>query len=117
MSTLLHVPWRLAPLAYGWAEIANIVRHLPEGSATWRALHPDEAGWVTRQATAELLAGVLDAVVGVGHILACRWSEKGSRPKPPKPVDLPWRRNADKQSIGGGGIPVADFDAWYYSDE
>lgn len=114
MSTLLHVPWRAAPSAYGWAELANIVRHLPTTSATWRAQHPDEAPWDTALALAHIAAAQVDATNAVTYTLARRWSERP--PEEPEPYPVPWApKSARKRHMGGGGIPVSEFDAWYYA--
>ena len=116
MMERLGVTLAGAPI-YGWHEVATWARHLPEGSAVWRARHPDESAWVTRRATSEQLASIFDAVMGVAHTLATRWAAEGTHPKMPKPYPLPWRSGNDTSRLGRGAIAVSDFDDWYYSDE
>ena len=114
VSTLLHVPWHAAPAVYGWAEICNLVRHLPTASATWRAMHPELAPWAEPLALVNVTADVFNAIAALAHLYAGAHS-KGRRPAP-KPYPVPW---AEEKGIryGRGAIPAADFDAWYYSEE
>lgn len=116
MGTLLHVPWRAAPLVYGWAELASFARHAAadESTATWRALNPDAAAWASRVGIVTVMACVFDAAAAIHHALATRWARDGIKPKPPKPFPLPWRRESGSERLGRDPIPVADFDAWYY---
>lgn len=112
MSTLLHVPWHAAPPIYGWAELANLARHLPTGSATWRATHPDEAPWDTTLGMAHVAAATYDAVAAVIHTLACRWSER--RPPDPEPFPVPWAPDTwRRRRVGSGAVTVAEFDEWW----
>lgn len=117
VATKLGVPWHAAPSVYGWAELVNFARHLPEDSATWRALEPEASAWASRVGIVTALAAVYDAVMGTQHILATRWAAEGYKPKPPKPFPLPWRKGrADERHFGRDPIPVADFEAWYYGE-
>ena len=103
-----------APSAIGWAQACNFVRHLPEDSATWRALHPDEAPWATRLGIVHLLADIFDLVGGFSWLFASAHSK--SKPKRPDHYPVPWRR-AERQHMGKDAISIADFDSWYYGGE
>ena len=103
-----------APSVYGWAEVINFARHLPEDSATWRALHPDEAQWATRLGIVHLLADVFDQTSGIAWLFASAHSK--SRPKRPRPYPVPWA-NGEEQRFGKGAIAIADFDDWYYGGD
>lgn len=103
-----------AVAAYGWGEVSNLVRHLPDDSATWRALHPDEAPWASRLATVRVLADICDTVSGFAWLFATANSQ--SKPKHPAPYPVPWAKGKPKR-LGSAPIAVADFDAWYYGGE
>lgn len=112
VATKLGVPWHAAPSVYGWAELVNFARHLPTDSATWRARHPDEAPWATPLGLAHVAAATYDAVMGVAHLLATRWSER--RPPDPEPYPVPWARDAGRRRhVGTGSVTVAEFDEWW----
>ena len=99
---------------YGWVELINFVRHLSEESATWRALHPDEATWASSIAHTHLLADIYDAIAGVSYLFASAHSK--SRPKRPRPYPVPWAKS-DEQRLGKAPIAIADFESWYYGGD
>lgn len=88
--------------AAGMTALVSFVKYLQPDSALYREMHPrDEIGnWSTVAKTNAILADLYDAFAMV-H------SRKGSRPRPyPRP-------NAKAKTIGGGAIPIRDFDAWW----
>ena len=111
--TKLGVPWHQAPLVYGWAELANFVRHLPTDSATWRARHPELAPWADPIALVNVTADVFNAITALAHLYTSAHSK--GRPQRPKPYPVPWAESQGL-TLGHDAIPVADFDAWYYGD-
>lgn len=112
--TKLGVPWHAAPAIFGWAELCTFVRHLPTDSATWRALHPEEAPWAEPLALVNVSADIFNAIMRLMHLYASAHS-KGRRPAP-KPYPVPWAEEKGTR-IGSGAIPAAQFEAWYYSEE
>lgn len=108
------MPAEAALSRFGWAEMVNIVRHLPDDSATWRALHPDEAPWTSRLALAHFLADIHDAITGLAWLFASAHSK--SRPKRPRPYPVPWAKG-EEQRLGKDAIAIADFDEWYYGGD
>lgn len=98
---------------FGWHAIARWARHLPQGSALWRARHPEHAAWSGDLGRAYILADIFDAVLGaIGTIAAAH----GARPRSPKPYPRPGVRD-EAEHFGSGGIPVRDFDDWYNSGD
>ena len=103
-----------APSAIGWAQIANIVRHLPQDSAVWRAMHPEEAQWASGLATAHLLADLYDLVASFAWLFSTAHSK--SKPRKPKRYPVPWAKGEERH-IGKGAITIAEFDEWYYGGD
>lgn len=112
MMERLGVTFAKAPITFGWHAMATWARHLPQDSATWRATHPEHARWSSDLGRAAMLADLFDAIA---HVIGAIGAAHGARPRPPKPYPRPGARQ--EQRIGSGGIPVAEFDAWYYQDE
>lgn len=99
---------------HGWHEVWLWARHLGDGSATWRALHPKEATWCSEMGRAAMLADLIDCVNGLAWVTAQAHSK--SRLTRPKPYPRPWAQDGSK-SIGSGAIAIADFEAWYYDEQ
>ena len=100
-----------API-FGWHAVAVWARHLPEGSATWRALHPEHARFASALGRASIAADTFDAVMLAIQAIA---AAHGGHPKRPQPYPRP--DSKDTSRFGKGAIPVSEFDAWFYSDE
>ena len=102
-----------APLFYGWHAIATWSRHLPQESAVWRARHPHEAAFCSPYGRATIAADTFDAVLNAAAVVIKAFGVTPRAPKPyPRPTDRP-----DTRHFGSGGIPVSEFDAWYYAQE
>lgn len=98
--------------SFGWHAVFTWARHLPEGSAVWRALHPRHAAFSSDMGRAAIMADTFDAVM---HAIQAIAAAHGGRPRQPKPYPRP---NAeDRDSYGKGAIAVADFDEWFYSED
>lgn len=110
----LGVTFARAPLLYGWHAIATWARHLPEGSAVWRAEHPRETAFSSELARASIMADQFDATMQV--IVAIAKAHGSKRVRTPKPYPRPWNEPEGHVIGKGGGIPVRDFDAWYYDE-
>lgn len=110
--TLLGVPWHLAPRVCGWADLATFAKHLPTGSATWRARHPELAPWTEPLALVNVGADVFNVIARFAHLYASAHS-KARRPAP-NPYPVPWAEDRAVR-IGSGAIPVAEFEDWYYA--
>lgn len=97
---------------FGWHAVSVWARHLPVGSAVWRALHPEHAAFASELGRALIMADIFDAVVHATRTIA---AAHGARPHAPKPYPRPEAR--DSQRMGGGAIPVSSFDDWFYSED
>ena len=95
-----------AAFSFGWGELINFSMHLPLGSATYRALKPDEYRFSTDLQRSEILADIYD-------ILAVVFCKKGEKPKL---LPRPWATDG-AQKIGSDPIPISDFNKWYYWGE
>ncbi len=98
--------------SFGWHAVSVWARHLPEGSAVWRALHPEHAAFASELGRASIMADIFDAVL---HTAATIAAAHGGKPRQPKPYPRPGAR--DRRSMGGGAIPVSSFDEWFYSED
>ena len=108
--TLLGLDVEQARARYGWRGLLDFAANLPGESATVAAVSPE---YSTRNGTAqaiELLASLFDGLAWLQYSLLKRW---GGAPQKPRPYPLQWRAEK-RQKIGAGGIPVADFENWYY---
>lgn len=99
-----------AAISFGWGELVNFSNHLPFGSATFRALKPDEYNFSTDLQRSAILADIFDAISALIHA----FSKKGS--KKPKPYPRPWT-NDGEQRIGSDPIPISEFNTWYYGGD
>lgn len=100
-----------APLVYGWHAVHVWSRHLPQGSAVWRAMHREEGAFSSPYGLALLAADIFDAVMVAGRNAAesngaTFRSQLKLHPRPGK--------KDDGGHFGSGAIPVGEFDAWYY---
>ena len=104
-----------APLLYGWHAVATWARHLPQDSATWRARHPEEAAFASAYGRAVIAADTFDALMR--GVVAVARSNGADVRREPKPYPRPDSQGKEARHFGSGGIPVSDFDAWYYAQE
>jgi hypothetical protein len=99
---------------FGWGELFNFSQHLPESSATYRALHADAYRYSSTLQQSAMLADLIDIttalVYSVNHMA-------GGHMKRPKPYPRPWVDDKDEKKIGAEPIPISDFDEWYYGGE
>ena len=110
--TLLGVPFERAAAVFGWGNLYDFAKNLPQDSATFRALHGDESKFAEQVNQAAIMANLFDAVMMFAHIFAKAHGYKG---KPPDKYPRPWAN--DKQKLGSDPIPVSEFDKWYYGGE
>lgn len=110
--TLLGVPFEAAAVRFGWGNLRDFAKNLPQTSATWAAMHREEHSYISPLQRSAMLADAIDALSGLAYMFAKAHGGKG---KKPEPYPRPWRD--DKQTIGSGAIPIADFDEWYYGGE
>lgn len=101
-----------APIVYGWHSLVTWARHLPTGSAVWRARHPEEAAFASDVGRAAIAADTFDAILnGVAALVRA----SGATIRDPRPYPRPGSK-ADAQHFGSGAIPVSEFESWYYGD-
>lgn len=98
----------------GWHDVWLWAQHLGEGSAVWRAQHPEEAAWASDLHRAQMLADLIDATLAVARVTAQAHSKH--RLPPTKPYPRPWA-NEEGQHIGADAISIADFERWYYQQD
>lgn len=109
----LHCTFEQAVAAYGWCELVNFSRHLPDDSATVRAADKETALFARQIQQSALLADIYDAIVMLAYTVAKAYGGKG---KPPKPYQRPWDAG-NAQKLGKGAIPISEFDNWYYGGD
>lgn len=111
LMTLLGIRMDDVPETIGWDGLVIFCRHLPDDSATMRAVHEhDHEGmerWATQSTTNELLASLIDLV-------NFRFARKQDRSKLER-VERPWDRST--RHFGSGAMPQEDFLAWYYGGD
>ena len=112
MERLGHTLAR-ASVLYGWHSLFIWARHLPQDSATWRARHPDEAAFASDYGRAVIAADTFDALMrGIVSIVR----SNGVSMRDQKPYPRPNARD-DSRHFGSGGIPVSQFNDWYYATD
>lgn len=99
---------RLAQLETGelsWRDLWVIVRHMPpHESALWRVMNPDDAPW---NMDTFLQAEMVDTL----RLLVWQKTKDGQKGRGrPKPIPRPGHR--PKKFGGGGGMSLAEADAW-----
>lgn len=115
MATL-GIRLRDVPATIGWDGLSLLVRHLPVGCATWRALNPGMERWSSTTMTNVILADVFDAVMEVAYATAQAHSR--TRVPKPRPYPRPWAdAPPGERSVGSGAIPSNEFHAWYYGSD
>ena len=103
-----------APFLYGWHSLFVWAKHLPQGSAVWRAKHPDEAKFASEFGRAVIAADTFDAIMtAMGAIVE---SNGGALTRKPKPYPRPGAKD-ESRHFGSGDIPVSQFDDWYYATD
>lgn len=120
--TMLGIRLSAVPSTIGWDGLVIFCRHLPDESATMRAVIQHEADgaerWTSPMQLAQMLADLIDNVSVLRWELSSRARKKGSSPpKKPKPYERPWDKRTDEKSIGKGAISRAEFLSWYYGEE
>lgn len=97
---------------FGWHDVAVWARHLPTGSAVWRALNPKQAAFASDVGRAYIMADQFDATM---HVIKAIASAAGGRPRDPKPYPRPGKDEGGH--FGSDPIPAGEFDAWFYSED
>ena len=99
--------------AFGWGELFNFFHHLPDTSATYRALHKDAYRFASGLQESAILADIYDAIAGLAYMFN---RTHGGKAKRPKPYKRPWV-DSEEQRIGSDPIPISEFNSWYYGGE
>lgn len=109
--TLLGIRFFDVPETIGWDGLVVFCRHLPDDSATMRAVHEHEhegmEHWGTRNATNELLASLIDLV-------NYRFVRKEDRSKLSR-VERPWESTS--RHFGTESMSKEEFLDWYYGGD
>lgn len=101
--------------SFGWGELINFSRHLPDDSATHRATNKDMARFASPLQESALLADIYDAIASFAHMFA---KANGGRGKRPEPYKRPWSIADDNEKhFGSDPIPISDFYDWYYGGD
>lgn len=98
---------------FGWGELFNFSKHLPETSAVFRARNKDAADYLSRLNQSAMIADLIDSVSALCYMYA---KAHNGRPRKPKPYRRPWLKNTSK-SIGSDPIPISEFNKWYYGGD
>lgn len=101
--------------------LVHFIRYLPPTSATKRELDGGltdiQTAWVSGQATAQLVACLIDEIRGLEWLYQSAHSK--SRIRRPKRFPTPWSTDEELgvRRFGKDPIRVADFDAWFDSKD
>ena len=113
LMTLLGIRLRDVPGTIGWDGLKIFCRHLPDESATMRAVyehdHDGMEHWGTRGQTNELLADIYDLVNR-------RFVSQKDKYKV-RPLERPWDRKTRHFGKGGDAMSKDEFLAWYYGGD
>ena len=111
LMTLLGIRMDDVPETIGWDGLVIFCRHLPDDSATMRAVyehgHEGMERWATQSTTNELLADIYDLVNR-------RFVSEKDKHKV-KPLERPWDKST--RHFGSGAMPQDEFLAWYYGGD
>lgn len=94
--------------AFGWDNVADVVRHLEQGSAVRR--YRNKKYEISNAMIYDGVLTVVDVLRAIGYNFATAYGAHGS---PPQPIKRPWDK-ADRERIGSGAIPISEFESWYY---
>ena len=102
--------------SFGWAELVNFAKHLPETSATFRANHKDMYMFASELQQSSILADIYDSFQNMLYMFSY---SRGGKPKKPQRFPRPWTDNNDTASkrIGSDAIPISEFNDWYYGGD
>ena len=101
--------------SFGWGELINFFHHLPDTSATYRALHGDAYRFASDLQESAILADIYDAISGFAFMFN---RAHGGHAKKPKPYQRPWLDDdTEEKRIGKDPIPISEFNRWYYGGE
>ena len=109
----LGMPFEDAARCFGWGNLSDFANHLPQSSATWRALYEDESRFTTPLQQMATMADIYDAISALSYLIAKVYGSKG---QPPEPYPRPWKKKSDK-SLGSKPISISEFKDWYYGGE
>lgn len=106
----LRLRW-LGSEGFNWRDLLVIVRHSPESSALFRAIHGAESSaWDLK---AHLLANMADTL----NLLWWAKTEDATRKKNrPKPIPRPGVEDDSTKQIGSGSLPIEEMKAWLGGD-
>jgi len=110
--TLLGMPFEKAATSFGWGNLRDFARNLPQTSATYRALHKQESSFMTPLKQSAMLADVYDAVAAFAFMYAKAHGAKGAHPEP---YPRPWKEKG--KGFGSDPIPISEFEKWYYGGD
>lgn len=112
---ILGMTFEQAADTFGWAELINFMRHLPESSATYRAMNEDAYRFASDLQESAILADIYDAISTFAYMFN---RANGGHAKKPNPYKRPWLADdSSEQHFGKDPIPIADFNSWYYGGE
>ena len=102
------------PETIGWGGLAALVRHMTCEWATWRALNPDLAPYVTGTGRAQLMVKAIDALYDATYAIEVAHAKNPRTVRRPSYIDVPWRNDRGRRHFGSGAIPASEFYDWYY---
>lgn len=107
--------------ALSWRALLHFVTNLGPTSALMRETRPEGADmlpWIDGTAVAPLLADLIDVTNYARWEYATSCTPKGKRkPRKPRQVKRPWRKDAGERKVGRDPIPIGEFDAWWDSKD
>ena len=89
--------------SFGWADLAVFAKHVPETSATYRALHKEEYKFASDLQQSSMMADLYDAVQALLYMFA---KAHGGKPQKPQPFPRPWTKDNTRRI--GSDVNMSD---------
>ncbi|MBR2835921.1 MAG: hypothetical protein IKE43_09490 [Coriobacteriales bacterium] len=100
------------PFSIGWDGLVLFVEGLGEDSAYFRARNQEYAPWTSKLKQMQVLTDIYDLISATRYNMITLMHAKTQQPLP---YQRPWADDG-KQHIGSGGIPISEFNEWYYEE-
>lgn len=96
---------------FTWRDLLDVVQHLPDSSAVYRAVHGDEeAEWGLLE---HLVAGAADSLA---WLVWAKTEDAAKKRNRPKPIPRPGFEDESVKKIGKSALPVGEMVEWLGGD-